>query len=101
MNVKVQKHTEVKFTLPVGNISDPIRLEAERQAKEAYVMTLLRHAEISAGLAAHLLEIDRWQLSDLMDLYDISPFPTLTREELQQEVAQAKRTLEKYKNQKK
>ncbi|MGK7901790.1 MAG: UPF0175 family protein [Hormoscilla sp.] len=97
MNVKIQKHTEVKFTLPVGNISDPIRIEAERQAKEAYVMTLLRHAEISAGLAAHLLGIDRWQLSELMSAYDISPFATLTSEELDREVAQAMRTLEKYK----
>jgi hypothetical protein len=31
-----------------------------------------------------------------MDMYDISPFPTQTREELEHEVAQAKRTLEKY-----
>ncbi|MBO1348536.1 MAG: hypothetical protein EBE86_014600 [Hormoscilla sp. GUM202] len=75
MTVKIQKHTEVKFTLPIKNISEDIKLEAESKAKEAYVMTLLRHAEIGAGLAAHLLEIDRWQLSDLMDLYDISPFP--------------------------
>ncbi|MBC6479621.1 MAG: UPF0175 family protein [Hormoscilla sp. GUM202] len=97
MTVKIQKHTEVKFTLPIGDIPDSIRLEAESKAKEAYVMTLLRHADISAGLAAHLLGIDRWQLSDLMSAYDISPFPNMTREELQQEVAQAMRTLEKYK----
>ena len=49
MNVKVQKQTEVKFTLPIGDIPDSIRLEAESQAKEAYVMTLLRHADISAA----------------------------------------------------
>ena len=53
------------------------------------------------ALAAHLLGIDRWQLSDLMSAYDISPFPTLTSEELEREVAQAMRTLEKYNNQNK
>ena len=96
-----QLYTEVKFALPLGNIPETIRLEAERKAKEAYVMTLLRHADISAGLAAELLGCDRWQLSDLMDLYGISPFPTLTREELEEEVASAKRSLEKYRNQQK
>ncbi|MGK7876114.1 MAG: hypothetical protein AB4426_23305 [Xenococcaceae cyanobacterium] len=32
-----------------------------------------------------------------MSAYDISPFPTQTREELEGEVAQAQRILEKYK----
>ena len=32
-------------------------------------MTLLRHGDISAGRAAELLEIERWQLDDLMDSY--------------------------------
>ncbi|WP_218616857.1 UPF0175 family protein [[Phormidium ambiguum] IAM M-71] len=41
-------------------------------------MTLLRHADISAGKAAKLLGIYRWQLSDLMIKYDISPFPDQT-----------------------
>jgi len=52
-------------------------------------MELLRHHDISAGRAAKLLGIDRWQLSYLMDVYDISPFPDHTREELEREVAYA------------
>lgn len=91
-----QPELEVKFTVVIPEIPEAHRLEAERKAREAYVMTLLRHGDISAGRAAKLLGIDRWQLSDLMDVYDISPFPTQTREELEHEVAQAKRTLEKY-----
>lgn len=89
--------TEVKFNLEIPQIPEAVRLEAEKKAKEAYVMTLLRHADISAGKAAKLLGIDRWQLSDLMSKYDISPFPDQTREELEREVEQAKRILEKYK----
>jgi len=55
---------------------------------------LLRH-DISAGRAAKLLGIDRWQRSDLMDVYDISPFPDQTREELEREVAYAMHMLER------
>jgi predicted HTH domain antitoxin len=88
---------EFKFKVPISEIPEIHRQEAERLAREAYVMTLLRHGDISAGRAAALLGIDRWQLSDLMDAYYISPFAPLTREELEQEVAQAKRALEKYK----
>jgi hypothetical protein len=84
---------EIKVTEELPELPEIHRLEAERRAREAYVMTLLRHADISAGLAAQLLGIDRWQLSDLMDLYEISPFPTQTREELEEEIAQAKRFL--------
>ena len=91
-----QPELEVKFTVVIPEIPEAHRLEAESKAREAYVMTLLRHGDISAGRAARLLGLDRWQLSDLMDVYDISPFPTQTREELEHEVAQAKRTLEKY-----
>ncbi|MFB2837748.1 UPF0175 family protein [Floridanema evergladense] len=75
--------TEVKFNLEISQIPEAVRLEAEKKAKEAYVMTLLRHADISAGKAAKLLGIDRGQLSDLMSKYDISPFPDQTREELE------------------
>ncbi|MFM6002513.1 MAG: UPF0175 family protein, partial [Sphaerospermopsis kisseleviana] len=66
-------------------------------AKEAYIMTLLRHGDISAGRAAELLEITRWQLSDLMDGYKISPFPTQTKEQLQEEVTQTLEILNQYK----
>jgi hypothetical protein len=58
------------------------------------VMELLRAGAISAGRAAKRLGCDRWELSELMNQYGISPFPEQTLEELQQEVAQAKQLLE-------
>ncbi len=87
--------TEVKFILSMlPEIPAIHREEAENKAKEAYVMTLLRHHDISAGRAAELLGINRWQLSDLMDAYDICPFAELTAEELQREVAETMMMLE-------
>jgi hypothetical protein len=57
-------------------------------------MELLRQGNISAGRAAELLTIDRWQLSDLMGLYRISPFAPQTSKELEREVAETTRLLE-------
>lgn len=87
---------EIKITGDLPELPEVHRIEAERLAQEAYVMTLLRHADISAGVAAELLGIDRWQLSDLMDLYEISPFPEQSKEELEQELAQARLALKKH-----
>ncbi|NET62594.1 MAG: hypothetical protein F6K47_42825 [Symploca sp. SIO2E6] len=93
-----QPETEVKFTIVITDVSEKVRLEAHKKAKEAYVMTLLRYHNISAGRAAELLEIDRWQLSDLMSSYDISPFDdSMTLESFQQEIIQAKYDLEQSK----
>ncbi|MBD2569941.1 UPF0175 family protein [Anabaena lutea] len=89
--------TEIKFTLTLPEVPEIHRLEAEKKAKEAYIMTLLRHGDISAGRAAELLEIERWQISELMDIYQISPFPTQTKEELQEEVTQTLEILSQYK----
>jgi predicted HTH domain antitoxin len=89
--------TEIKFTLTLPEVPEIHRLEAKKQAKEAYVMTLLRHGDISAGRATELLEIERSSLSDLMDSYKISPFPIQTKEELQQEVTQTLEILSQYK----
>ncbi|MBD2626729.1 UPF0175 family protein [Trichormus variabilis] len=89
--------TEIKFTLTLPEVPEIHRLEAEKKAKEAYIMTLLRHGDISAGRAAELLEIERWQISDLMDIYQISPFPSQTKEELQEEVTQTLEILSQYK----
>jgi len=90
-----QLETEVKFTIHIADIPEKVSLEAQKKAKEAYVMTLLQHHDISAGRAAELLEIDRWQLADLMSSYDISPFDdTMTLEAFQQEVLQVKYDLE-------
>jgi predicted HTH domain antitoxin len=88
--------TEIKFTLTLPEVPEIHRLEAEKKAKEAYIMTLLRHGDISAGRAAELLEIERWQISDLMDIYQISPFPSQTKEELQEEVTQTLEILSQY-----
>lgn len=73
-------------------------LAAQEKAKEAFVMELLRQAEVSAGRAAEILKIDRWHLSYLMSEYNISLFDhTMTLEELQQEVNSVLEILEKYK----
>lgn len=88
---------EFNFKVPIGELPGIHRQEAERLAREAYVMTLLRHGDISSGRAAKLIGIPRVDLFDLMGEYGISPFPDQTREELEREVEQAMLTLEKYK----
>ncbi len=56
------------------------------------VIELLRQGDISAGRAAKLLGIDRWQLAEIMFAYGISPFDdTITREELEREVIECDR----------
>jgi hypothetical protein len=46
---------EVKFTIAIPEIDEAQRLEAERKAREAFIMELLRQGNISAGRAAELL----------------------------------------------
>ena len=80
---------EVTFTITEipELITEERFLAAQEKAKEAFVMDLLRHAEISAGRAAEMLKINRGQLSNIMREYKISPFDeTMTVEDLQQEV---------------
>lgn len=73
----------LEFSIPMSKVPDEHRQEAERKAREAFVMSLLRQGDISAGRAAEELGVDRWTLGDLMSAYDISPFDeTMTREEL-------------------
>ena len=57
------------------------------------MLELLRHGDISAGRAAKLLDISRWDLSDLMSEAGISPFGELTAEELAAEVEAALKIL--------
>jgi len=81
--------TEIQFsfTIPISETLLAHKAEAERKAREAFVMELLRHGDISAGRAAEMLRIDRWQLSELMSAHQISPFDeTQTREDLAREV---------------
>ena len=80
---------EFKFSLPLGEVPSAHQAEAERKAREAFILALLRQGDLSAGRAAELLAVDRQQLSDLMSAHGISPFDeTLTREELEGEVAE-------------
>jgi uncharacterized protein UPF0175 len=78
----------LEFSIPMDKVPDEHRQEAERKAREAFVMSLLRQGDISAGRAAQELGVDRWTLGDLMSAYDISPFDeTMTREDLERESA--------------
>lgn len=86
---------EIKFSLPVGEVPEDHKAEAEHRAREAYVLALLRQGDISAGRAAELLGVDRWHLADLMSVRGISPFDeTMTQEDLEREAADTKRALE-------
>ncbi len=81
---------EVRFTLPLNEILLKHKVDAERKAREAFVLELLRQGDISAGRAARLLNISRWDLSDMMYEAGISPFDdSLTTEALDTEVKSA------------
>ena len=87
---------EIRFTLPVGEVPGEHKAQAERYARQAYVLSLLRQGDVSAGRAAEVLGINRWQLADLMSAHGISPFDeTMTREELEGEVADTSLVQEK------
>jgi predicted HTH domain antitoxin len=79
---------EIKFTLPLHSLAPEIMTQAIAQAKESFVMELLRLGSISGGKASELLGINRSRLSELMYLYNISAFP-LTVEDLTAEVGSA------------
>ncbi|MBO1351502.1 MAG: UPF0175 family protein [Hormoscilla sp. GUM202] len=89
---------QIEFSIPVSGIPEAHWLEAYRKGKEALIMSLLQQGDISSGRAARLLSLSRLQVLDLMSEYDISPFDdSMTLEEFQEEVAEAARLLEKYK----
>ena len=90
---KTEVEVQFTFTLPIDESFLQHKTDAERKAKEAFVLELLRHGDISAGRAAKLLNISRWNLSDLMSAAGISPFPELTDEELDAEVKTALKVL--------
>lgn len=87
---------EVQFTLPIDETLLQHKTDAECKAKEAFVLELLRQGDISAGKAAQLLNISRWDLSELMSVAGISPFPEQTAEELAAEVESALEVLNKH-----
>lgn len=81
---------EIRFTFPLDEVLLKHKVEAEQKAREAFVLELLRQGDISAGRAARLLNISRWDLSDLMYEAGISPFDdSLTTEALDAEVKSA------------
>lgn len=81
------------LNLEIANIPQEHQEEAENKAKEAYIMILLKYHHISAGKAAKLLGVNRWELSNLMSVYNISPFPEQTYEDLEKEVTQTREIL--------
>ena len=90
---KTEVEIQFTFTLPIDESFLQHKTDAERKAKEAFVLELLRHGDISAGRAAKLLGITRWDLSDLMSEVRISPFAEVTAEELATEVEAALKAL--------
>lgn len=91
------KNLEIPLTtLEIQHIPKEHQQEAEAKAKEGYIMTLLKYHHISAGKAATLLGINRWQLGDIMSLYNISPFPEQSQEELEREIAATIEMLESF-----
>ena len=87
---------EIHFSLPLGDVPAKHHQEAEKKAKAAYVLELLRQEDISAGRAAELLGVNRWELSALMSAFGISPFDeTVTSEALQADVESALKDFEK------
>ena len=93
---KAEVEVQFTFTLPIDESFLQHKSDAERKAKEAFVLELLRHGDISAGRAAKLLDISRWDLLDLMSEAGISPFAELTAEELAAEVETALKALNSY-----
>ncbi|HYW20924.1 MAG TPA: UPF0175 family protein [Nodularia sp. (in: cyanobacteria)] len=85
---------KVEFIIPINTISENTQKVAENQAREAYIMTLVKFGEISTGRASKLLGISRLEVIELMPKYDISPFDdSMSLEEFQEEVKQAQSKL--------
>lgn len=83
----------IQFDLPI-NISKSLHSQAEKQAKIAYIMTLLKHGEISSGIAGRVLGISRLEVLELMGQYGVPIFSDQNREELEQEVTETLKLLE-------
>ncbi len=54
--------------------------KASAKVRELLIMELLRRTQISQGKAAELLGIDRWELMDLMGVYEVPSGPQTTAE---------------------
>jgi hypothetical protein len=62
-------------------------VEVPRKVREALVMELLRRDQLSEAQAAALLQLNRWELLDVMGRYQV-PAIRLSSEELKRELAQ-------------
>lgn len=82
-----EKHFEI--VLPEEVVAGFGWQEAEVPAKirETLVMELLRRDHISEAQAAGLLQLDRWELLDVMGRYRV-PVIRMKPEEVQRELAQ-------------
>ncbi len=99
MNNTAKTEVEVRFTFPLDEVLLQHKGRAERKAKEAFVLELLRQGDISAGRAAQLLNISRWDILELMSEVGISPFDdSLTSEALDAEVESALKDFDKPKS---
>ena len=66
------------------------KVDVKCKAREVFVLEFLRQGNISAGRAARLLNISRWDILELMYEAGISPFDdSLTAETLDAEVKSA------------
>ena len=74
---------EFPVELPEGDTLDK---KALKKGKEAIVMELLREGKITQGKATELLQIDRYDLFDLMAKHDV-PVIDMTEEELKEELS--------------
>ena len=61
--------------------------DVPRRVREALVMELLRRDQLSEAQAAALLQLDRWELLDIMGRYQV-PAIRMTPEDLKRELAQ-------------
>ena len=61
--------------------------EVPRKVREALVMELLRRDQLSEAQAAELLQLDRWELLEIMGRYRV-PAIRMSPEELKRELAQ-------------
>lgn len=66
------RKVEFEVNLPDELLENPDQLND--QAKEAYVMELLRRHKISQGKAAELLGVSRWDLPEIMARHEVCYF---------------------------
>lgn len=85
------KTRKISFEIPADladYLGEPGVLAAK--ARRGFILELLRDECISQGKAAHLLEINRWDMLDIMAEYSIPSGPR-TAEEMDREIETLRR----------